>query len=450
MSCVLPPNVDVYFVRHAESCSNISRDIQGKITHPPLSYKGMQQAINLGIDNEIINMDFDKYYCSPSLRTIMTACLALRRKSFEKDITLYLNPYLIEVKNIAQYLSYFGSTYDDQQNSIVPIKNLQNMIKYIQLWFQNKYFDNFIDYEFIHLLYDLVLLLYYNDKLDIYIDTIKKLLSPVKPNRKQLLKYLLNVIDNNVRTDDNYLKSTKKILIQNKIDKNILNIYDNICLFVNNYNKILENFTIYQEMNFENELNYMYIKKLLLKFLDNSSYFNIDIKIDYTYKITDPNINTFLNNEINKLEFNNKKILCFTHGETLKRHFKLTQKLKNTEIVHYNHQTENVKTIFNNNIIIDRTLLGDTCGKKLSENKMFQVINKYFNDENYNIANDYDILEDYSTKINKSEDDSVGITALLRDNSVDGFELLGGRYKQKYFKYKHKYLNYKKLLSISN
>ena len=70
---------------------------------------------------------------------------------------------------------------------------------------------------------------------------------------------------------------------------------------------------------------------------------------------------------------------------------------------------------------------------------MFQVINKYFNDENYNIANDYDILEDYSTKINKNEDDSV-----------DGFELLGGRYKQKYFKYKHKYLNYKKLLSISN
>jgi hypothetical protein len=204
-------------------------------------------------------------------------------------------------------------------------------------------------------------------------------------------------------------------------------------------------------MNFENELNYMYIKKLLLKFLDNSSYFNIDIKIDYTYKITDHNINIFINNEINKLEFHNKKIICFTHGETLKRHFKLTQKLKNTEIVHYNHQTKNVKTIFNNNIIIDRTLLGDTCGKKLSENKMFQVINKYFNDENYNIANDYDILEDYSTKINKSEDDSVAITALLSRMSEDyGFELLGGRYKQKYFKYKHKYLNYKTLLSISN
>jgi broad specificity phosphatase PhoE len=424
----LPLNVDVYFVRHAESCSNISSEIQGKITHPPLSYKGMQQAINLGINNEIINMDFDKYYCSPSLRTIMTACLALRRKSFEKDITLYLNPYLIEVKNSAQYLSFFGSTYDDQQNSIVPIKNLDNMIRYIQLWFQNKYFDNFIDYEFIHLLYDLVLLLYYNNKLDIYIDTIKNLLSPTKPDRKQLLKDLIHLIDNCFRADNAYLKSTNKIIIQNKTDKNIFNIYDNICLFINHYNKILENFTIYQEINSENELNYIYIKKLLLKFLDNSSYFNIYIKIDYTYKITDPDINTFINNEINKPELNNKKILCFSHGQTLKKHFKLKSKLQNTEIVHYNHQTKNVKTIFNNNIIIDRTLLGDTCGKKLSENKMFKVINKYFNDENYNVAKDYDILEDYSIKINKMD---------------DGFELLGGRYKHKYLKYKHKYLNYK-------
>jgi bisphosphoglycerate-dependent phosphoglycerate mutase len=421
------PNVDVYFVRHAESCSNISREIQGKVIHPPLSHEGIQQAINLGINNEIINMDFDKYYCSPSLRTIMTACLALRRKSFEKQITLYLNPYLIEVKNPAQYLSFFGSIYDDQQNSIVPIKNLQNMIKYIEFWFQYKYFDNFIDYEFIHLLYDLVLLLYYNDKLNIHIDIIKNLLSPIKPNRRQLLKDFLNSTDEYF----NDLKPTNRIIIQNKIDKNIFNIYDNICLFIDNYNSISENFIIYQEMNSENKLDYMNIKALLYRFLDNTSYFNFDIQIDFTYKITDPNINTFINNEINKPELNNKKILCFTHGETLKRHFKLKHKLKNTEIVHYNHQTKNVEKIFNNNIVINKTLLKDTCGKTISENKMFQVINKYFNDEYYNAANDYDILEDYSTRIKKTDGD---------------YELIGGKYKHKYLKYKHKYLNKKHLL----
>ena len=111
MSGVLPPNVDVYFVRHAESCSNISRDIQGKITHPPLSYKGMQQAINLGIDNEIINMDFDKYYCSPSLRTIMTACLALRRKSLDLE-------YLIEYRYYYYY--YYYQSFQLKLHSQLP------------------------------------------------------------------------------------------------------------------------------------------------------------------------------------------------------------------------------------------------------------------------------------------------------------------------------------------
>lgn len=35
MNSVSPPNVDVYFVRHAESCSNIAPKLSiGKITHP--------------------------------------------------------------------------------------------------------------------------------------------------------------------------------------------------------------------------------------------------------------------------------------------------------------------------------------------------------------------------------------------------------------------------------
>lgn len=424
------PNVDVYFVRHAESCSNISHEIQGKITHPPLSYEGMQQAINLGINNEIINMDFDRYYCSPSLRTIMTACLALRRKSYEKEITLYLNPYLIEVKNPAQYLSFFNKEYSDQQNSIVPIKNLQNMINYIQSWFQYKYFDNFIDYEFIHLLYDLVLLLYYNNKLDKYIKIFQELLLPIKPNRKKLLKDLLDLIDDRIRSNNDYLKSTNKMIIQNKINKTIFNIYDNICLFLDTSEK----FIIYQEIKSENKLDYMNIRILLYRFLEVGYFFNINIKINYKYTITEPNINTFINTEINKLNLNNHKILCFSHGQTLKQHFKLKHKLKNTEIVHYNHQTKNVNKIFNNNIVIDKTLLGDTCGKKISENKMFQVINKYFNDENYNAAIDYNILEDYSIEIKKMYED---------------YELIGGKYKHKYFKYKYKYLNKKHLLQFN-
>ena len=139
---------NIYFIRHAQSCSNISKTDERH--HPPLSYKGIQQAVYLGIDNEIIDQDFEEYYCSPSLRTIMTAYLGLRDKT--KKITLKLNSNLIE--NIY--------SKPDNQNAVVKRKNLEKMIDYIKLWFQTKYFDNFIDYKFIDLIYDLVLLLYIN------------------------------------------------------------------------------------------------------------------------------------------------------------------------------------------------------------------------------------------------------------------------------------------------
>jgi hypothetical protein len=250
MSSVLPPNVNVYFVRHAESCANISSFGPGKISHPPLSYKGMQQAINLGINNEIINKNFHKYYCSPSLRTIMTACLSLRRKSLGKEITLYLNSYLIEHKNV------IGSNYD-QQNSIVQPQKLKNMINYIKLWFVQNYFDNYIDYEFVHLMYDLVLLLHYNNIFQQFY-FINELLQPIVPNRKQLLYNLLQNIDNAHR-NYNILKITtvRKIIIKNKQTDNINDIYNNILQFIIEPNK----FMIYQELYTENVLDYKQIKE---------------------------------------------------------------------------------------------------------------------------------------------------------------------------------------------
>jgi hypothetical protein len=405
MSSKLSPNVDIYFIRHAESCSNISPIGLGKIAHPPLSYKGIQQAINLGINNEIIDMDFDKYYCSPSLRTIMTACLALRRKSYKKDITLFLNPYLIEHK-------FFIGNYD-QQNSIVKQDKLKKMVNYIKLWFEQKYFDNYIDYEFVHLMYDLVLLLYVNHKLDDYKDIINKLLLPAFTNRKQLLLELLSSLDTITIT------ISPKIIIINKNSDNIYNIYKDITLFINEPKK----FTIYQELNSENKLDYDQIKARLKLLIIKKYNFISNIKFDYEYTEEKPNIEYFINNEINKFNLENKKILCFSHGQTLKKHFKLKSKLQNTEIVHYNYKTKGVERIFNNKIVIDEKLVKNTCGVIFGKN-MFQVINNYFNDSGYNITNDNNI--DINFKVN--EEDT---------------ELVGGRYKHKYLKYKQKYLNYK-------
>lgn len=465
-------NVDVYFVRHAESCSNITKSYNGLITHPPLSYKGIQQAINLGINNKIIDMDFDKYYCSPSLRTIMTACLALRQKCRDRNsdnpIKLHLCPYLIEHKNLA------GSS--DQQNSIVPKQQLNNMINYIKLWFEQKYFDNYIDYEFVHIMFNLVLLLKYNDKLnDRYIIPIKKLLqleestkTKEKINRTELLNGLIIMIK-----AENDIEPINEQGIINKENNDISNIYKNILLLLDDQDS--EDLQIYQIPNSNNKLNYKIISEQL-KSLINSKYFmnNIIIKPEYgdneipTYK---GNIENFIINEIVPIikdgTKQNNKILCFSHGSILKYYFKLDEdkKLKNTEILIYNPNNETKKIIrkLNNNIIIDEQLVKDTCGdlkdiinmRSMNKYKMFQVINNYFNNPNYRINTDTIIENDFKVVNDKEieeEWEQVDLEAGRYKHKYHPIyqlikldDINDRIYKDKYLKYKHKYLNYKKL-----
>lgn len=432
--------VDVYFVRHAESCSNaisIASSIgYSKVSHPPLSYKGIQEAINLGINNEIIDKDFDKYYCSPSLRTIMTACLALRSKSRKKKITLILNPYLIEIKNTASIFdqqvpptSIDGQVeVYDRQNAFVPKQNLMNMINYIKLWFDKKYIDNYIDYEFVYLMYDLVFLLYFQKKLikDLVI-LIQTLLHKNEKNRKQLLKQFILIIQ--TIDTETYSKCINRIDFLNKDKKNFdqYNIYKNILFFIdnlifseeNNTPAVLKNIKIiiYQEQNTEKTSIKKIIEQLILLTQDN--FFMNNIEIDYSYKdnqIHNAEIKNFISNEIFPLkeEKKNYNILCFTHGATLVDRFTLKPKLNNTEIIRYDANNDNNERIFNNNIIIDEELLKDIdiCGdikprrmqillQKFAsiEYKMFKVIDNYFQIPEYKITTDNDIIEDFKVDI---------------------------------------------------
>jgi broad specificity phosphatase PhoE len=366
--------INIYFVRHAESCSNISIDPVGKTSHPPLSYKGIQQAINLGINNEIINMDFDEYYSSPSLRTIMTACLALRNKKIITPIILKLNSNLIEIQNKDSLLY-------DKQNSVVPKQNLKNMINYIKLWFKQYYFNNYIDYEFIHIIYDLVLLLNHNNKLDTYKIEIIKLLDIIKidrnRSRKELLKELIDLLKS-----EKDIENANKIGIINKANNNdINNIYNNILQFLETPNK----FIIYHEQS-NNKLIYEEIIKKLELFLNDYDFIK-NIKIVYEYNDEDNhnaniNIQQFINEKIKYCE-KSKNILCFSHGMTLKNFKNLDSSLKNTEILYYNVNNDYFERIFNNNIIIDEKIIKDICGNLSFEYKMFKVINNYFEDVNY-------------------------------------------------------------------
>ena len=418
--------IDVYFVRHAESCSNISSMFSlGQISHPPLSYLGIQQAIYLSINNKIIDKDFDAYYCSPSLRTIMTACLALRKKANTRDpsypIQLILNPYLIEKRYIGEI---------DQQNSIVPKKNLKKMIKYLKLWFKEHYFNNYMDYEFVHIMYDLVRLLNYDNNLTKYKELIKNLLKVEKTaeTKKELLNKLINILKK-----EDYKETIQKFSIINT--ENGDDIYTKILLFIDNP-------SVYENVNVEDKdkdkyieetnttiLNYRIIIEQLKTFCDDKIFMNnIIIKYNEFNNIQEHNANIqkFIDDElilfkeyIPKKDYN---FLCFSHGLTLKEYFNLKSYLKNTEIIHYNINNGETKIILNN--IVIKKNIKDICGSLYTPKyKMFKVIDNYFNkikESDININNKFKVSIFDQISINSEEE----------------------KYKQKYLKYKHKYLKY--------
>jgi len=126
------PKYNIYWVRHAESCANISPNISlYKISHPSLSNKGINQAILLGI--EYINkckLNFNLAYSSPSARTIMTALLSMRTFSIEKpDFKINIVPFISEKLNIA-------GSYDEQNKLMSPLK-IKLMITLIKDWLEN-------------------------------------------------------------------------------------------------------------------------------------------------------------------------------------------------------------------------------------------------------------------------------------------------------------------------
>jgi broad specificity phosphatase PhoE len=437
---------NIYFVRHAQSCSNIA--IIDKIQHPPLSYKGIQQAVYLGIDNEIIDQDFEEYYCSPSLRTIMTACLALRK--ITKNITLKLDSNLIENKNhaatlskIIQEIKHVGLDIplyiEDQQNAVVKSENLKKMIDYIKLWFQNKYFNNFIDYEFIDLIYDLVLLLHINNQLDLLKSILLSLFynDDETKTRTTILNNIIEIIES--KGFDNFESPLIYITkLESKLSINN-NKYD-ILSFLNG-----DPFEICIYHSSKKTLKLSVIIESLKKFLDKDYYFNNNITISYDYNEEDPDIKKIeekhkIQNFIDSLDKDKKNILCFSHGETLREYFKYKEnKLKNTEIVCYNTETNQNKRIKRDEMADIPESLENICGNILynPDYRMFYVINKYFNDDNYKVNDDEKVLEFYKThkdtKTKEVDDDFVNVS------------LRGGRYKHKYLKYKYKYLNYKKI-----
>jgi len=390
----------ITFVRHAESCSNIveqfdtseyktfnykefislplnlRENIGAKISHPPLTFNGIQQAIILGTDYfNNIDFNYNIFYCSPSLRTIMTALISLRTinynrlKSGKPSITLQLVSHLIELKN-------YAGEYDFQ-NAIIPSNKLQLMVEYIKWWFSNKWFENFIDYEFIFL-----------------INKLKTLLS-------NLLYNSCDKISNNVYQIIQFIKKIKKSRYNEKISvlKNIIELIDILLTYNLNLSII-------------NEIKQINLKKFIDPLFYNSC------NVNYNFTVQTPDIDRFIKEQL--ILKNN--ILCFSHGAILKKTFNLNCFIKNTEIINYDgnnitkinkHLNSNYKTCVN------------ICGKLYDSKNiyLFAIINHLLSNKNNNLP----VESLFYTNDNKFKLD------LIPFEETDSF-------KYKYLKYKQKFL----------
>lgn len=138
---------EIFWVRHAESCSNYA---SGHITdkkvgggsriEPVLTYVGMQQAILFGnttLRKSIIVNDFDIIICSAKIRTVMTAMLACRHMTDKK---IYVVPYVNEVSR-----GLFG-----EQNLAISSDILSKNISFIKKWLNSHWINNFDDVEVVN------------------------------------------------------------------------------------------------------------------------------------------------------------------------------------------------------------------------------------------------------------------------------------------------------------
>ena len=177
-------NITIDWVRHAESCSNVSSqsvsDINDKSRnisynkiqnptdvhankfsttaniilnplsylkgacqyHPNLSYIGMQHSIVLGTNylrDEIQQGKYDIVFTSASLRTISTALLGLRGI----DCKIFVVPYISEVLNSCSH---------DNQNLPVRSEILKRQISFYKDWLEKNWIYNFDDIELMTLL----------------------------------------------------------------------------------------------------------------------------------------------------------------------------------------------------------------------------------------------------------------------------------------------------------
>lgn len=282
--------------------------------HPNLSFVGIQHASFLG-NNFLNNKEYDFICVSATVRTVMTALISLRGKN-NKEI--YVVPFISE-----KLLTPTG----DHQNSPLDSIKLKRMVKFIKDWLQNsfmKYYDDIYFLETLHNIKNIA----NRGKISLKtINSINKILNC------KIVHHSIGVEDPN-EYNKCYNDKMNKIY---EIAEEIININQ----IPNNIREYMRNFT---RGNF-----FLYIRgpdvnlSILEKYEGNKIINKTSIGEFYSQIV--PEIVSFQQNK----EKEDINILCYSHGEFIKEHFKEIYSKLTIKPTLENHK-KNLETVMNTEI----------------------------------------------------------------------------------------------------
>ena len=463
---------NIFWIRHAESCSNrasivdaekigkvlssigstvlstllskqsdasviIEEACGDKCKQPPLSLLGILQAQYLGktiLPDLYRNGSYRAIYCSPSIRTIMTALYSLR--NINASLEQHERFKIIIVPWISEKRNNFGDY--DKQNGLMPPNNLKLATDTIKTWMETEFSDIFIDNEFYSILLEV--------KEGISICRIKnsdKTINDVLGKKyDEILDFQKNIKQEEKFDKDNSIvfatENTKHFMI------NLSTFISNIKALGNtDLNKILQKLDKFTSRLYLRgpEIDFEYYSENYSKAID------IQKKCEQSKKYA-PYYKNFFDDFINGITDARYNILVYSHGGIIKEiisdmdpsnkgaYKDEINHPKNTNIVltQYKSSIQDIFKIQYINVVSPKLLAEDSENGCDKIHDIFDRINKIYD---YNKP----ISQDKYNKLSQEDQNQI-IQENILVNDMSRHQII----RNKYLKYKNKYLELKKLL----
>jgi len=345
---------DFYWIRHAQSCANISESMSDKMRSPVLTRLGMEQSIILGykyMNSTFGSMEGEKLAitCSPLVRTIMTCLLSMRTFTItHPQLTIKLNTKLSEHHNVSHArIPLVGTTIVnlDSQNKIQDPRNLKICVKFIKNWLVSRWLIDYNDPEFEDLVqqFDNMIIDLQNNFIDLKLYDDNKIIIDTCRKHLKTIRELLSALNNNTPT----LMKQEIVLFLDYVNRNILSITDERFILINNL--FIPLYLAMKKFTREE-----FFRGLPVFFNDRDEFTKDKIYSPFNYdkKVYDDNVNISgnLTNFIKEMNQNykddpNRNIMIqFTHGSLIRDHSSLDKgKVVNTMVAYSKNNIEKSK-----------------------------------------------------------------------------------------------------------